>query len=488
MQKRWVIFALTVGPMLTFAMQFSMVSVALPELTRDLDAPIRWTGWVVTAFMIAQVVSMPVAGRLSERFGARNVFLVGFAIFSAASMVSALAPHISILILGRAVQGAAGGALFPSVMGLVGEAFGKDRARPIGLMGSVIPIGGIIGPTLGGLIVDTIGWRWTFAINLPIGVVVVALGLLYLRSGARRPTAGLDYQGMALLGASLTSLIYALTELGRPEPQYPLIGAAAAVVVVAGALFARRQLTATSPIVDLELLKMRPLIFTNALAFCMGTALFAVFSVLPLYVEERYEMGPAEAGALLTPRAMAMVASSAVGAMLLTRTGFRRPMVAGMFVMAFTLLVLSFGIDEPTVLGVQLSNFVWIGGIVALMGVSFGMTMPSMNNAALEVAPDRIPAITGLRGMFQSLGGSVGVSVILLVVSRSGSAAAGLEASFIGLAVVLVLSTLLVRGIPEIGEGEAAPSAPEPAGAPAGAGRGAAVEAGAPSRQPEAGG
>ncbi len=476
MPHRYAIFAITALAMLSFAMQFSMVSVALPELTRDLGAPIRWTGWVLTAFMVAQVVSMPVAGRLSERFGVRNVFIFGFALFSVASLISAAAPNITVLILGRAIQGAAGGALMPSAMGLIGEAFGQNRARPIGLMGSIVPMGGIIGPSLGGVIVDNLSWRWTFALNVPLGVVVVIVGLAFMRSGARRATGGVDLRGIVLLGLGLTALLYGLTELGQTAngPDFRVVGAAGAVTVVALALFIARQLSTPNPIVDMELLRKRELVFSNLLAFWLGVALFAVFALLPLYVQSGYGMTASESGALLTPRAIAMVGTAAVAAMLLTMTGYRKPLIIGMLLMASTLLLLSLGLEEPTLLGVSFSNFAWVTLVVTLLGISFGMTMPSLNNAALDVAPDRIPAITGLRGMFMSLGGTIGVSVILLIVSRADSAAAGLEASFVGLAVILVASTLLVPGIPEMvrgleqhGRPTPAPAASRPADEPA---------------------
>jgi len=463
--NRYLLFAITATATLAFAMQFSMVSVALPELTTDLDAPLRWTGWVVTVFLIGQVVSMPLAGRLAERYGARNLFIVGFIFFSLSSFGAAISPNVWVLIATRALQGAAGGVLLPAAMGMIGEAFKENRARPIGLLGSIAPIGGIIGPSLGGVIVDHLGWRWTFALNIPLGPLVLVAGLLFMPRGTTiRRSGSIDYAGIGLLGLTITSLVFALTELGRPsaETNYPLVGGAALVSVVSLGLLGLRLTRAAHPVIDLDLLRRHEFLFANLLSFFFGAALLSIFSLLPLYVQSRYGMNASEAGALVTPRAAAMVVAAMVASMALPLTGYRRPIVFGILLMSSSMVVLSFGIKDPTVLGISLSSFVWIGIVAALMGISFGIVTPSLNNASLDHAPDRIPAVNGLRGMFMNLGGVVGVSVVLLIVSHSSEPAVGLERSFVALAVLAAAATVLALGIPEIASRRTAREAPTP--------------------------
>ena len=155
-----------------------------------------------------------------------------------------------------------------------------------------------------------------------------------------------------------------------------------------------------------------------------------MFSMIPLYAQSGYGMTATETGALVTPRSIAMVSVSMLAALLLPYTGYRKPIIIRMLGTAAALFVISLGIEEPSIAGVQILNFVWLAFIVCCTGIAFGMLNPSLNNAALDLAPDRIPAIVGLRAMFMSLGGTVGISIILLVVSRSGSTAAGLETAF----------------------------------------------------------
>lgn len=131
-------------------MQFAMISVALPDVGDDLGAPLRWVGWVITAYTVMQAVSMPIAGKLSDELGRRTVFVGGVALFGVASLACALAPNIWILIAGRSVQGLAGGSLLPSAYGIVGDAFPERRTQALGLISSVFPIGSVLGPNLGG--------------------------------------------------------------------------------------------------------------------------------------------------------------------------------------------------------------------------------------------------------------------------------------------------------------------------------------------------
>ncbi|MCB9484176.1 MAG: MFS transporter, partial [Dehalococcoidia bacterium] len=145
-RRPYATFVLLSVSLLVYVMQFGMVSVALEDLIADLDAPIRWSGWVLTIFMVGQVVALSVSGRLADRSGPRNVFAVGFGLFAAASLVCGLAPNIYILILGRFIQGLGGGSLMPSGMAMVAEAFEEDRARAVGLYSSILPFGAVFGP------------------------------------------------------------------------------------------------------------------------------------------------------------------------------------------------------------------------------------------------------------------------------------------------------------------------------------------------------
>lgn len=469
--NRYAVFGIVSFALLTHAMQFSMVSVALPTINRDLDAPLRWSSWILTGFMIGQVVSMPIAGRLAERFGTRTILAAGIAAFAVSSLACALAGNVYFLIAARVLQGMAGGCLMPAGMGIIGETFVADRTRWIGLLGSTVPAGSVIAPSVGGLIVDHASWRWTFGMNVPLALLALGAILVFVpASEAPRRSRPFDVPGIAFLGLAATTFIFALTELGRRgvNPSPALVGGGFLLAFVAIVMLVRRELTAADPAIDVDLLRRREFLFANALALLFGAGVFGMFNVVPLYSQVGYGLTATESGALVTPRALAMVLTSMVAAALLPRTGYRRPIIAGMWGMAAIMILLSLGIRDPEIAGIRLSSFAWLTVLVALAGFAFGVMNPSLNNASLDLAPDRIPAVAGLRGMFMSLGGMVGVTLILLVAGRSQNPADGIQASFVGLAAVFALASVIAFGIPEmrkaheLKEGHALATAPPP--------------------------
>lgn len=451
LSNRHVLFGVVSLALLTSSMQFSMVSVAIPNLIDDLDAPLAWVGWVVTVYTVMQAVSMPIAGKLSDELGRRVVFLGGVALFGAASLVCAIAPNVWLLILGRAVQGLAGGSLLPSAYGIVGDAFPGSRAQALGLISSIFPIGSILGPNFGGLIVDSVGWRWTFALNVPLAAAVIGVGFLAMAPGTRRQSNRIDFVGAVLMAAAVISLVYALTELGQQErsPNPFAVVAGFVLAAAATASLLKYEQRTSSPIIDLALLRRREFAFVNTLNFFYGIAVFGVFSFIPLYASSAYGMSSGETGLLLTPRAVVMMLVSTVASILLPRTGYRKPIIGGLFVMAAGMVLLSLELHEATVLGVAVSEFTVLATVIAVAGLGLGLAGPAANNAAIELAPDRIAAITGMRGMFRSLGGAIGVAVIVLITSTASTTEHGLAMAFVGLSVVTVLTSLLVLGIPD---------------------------------------
>lgn len=446
-----LIFAVVSLALLISSMQFSMVSVALPALITDLDAPLRWVGWVVTVYTLMQAVSMPIAGKLSDELGRRLVFVGGIALFGVGSFACAIAPNIWLLIVGRAVQGLAGGSLLPSAYGIVGDAFPENRTQALGLISSVFPVGAILGPNLGGLIVDTIGWRWTFALNVPLVVLVIGMGMLLMPSSSRQGTKRIDFVGAVLMAAAVISLVYSLTELGAQDrdPVVWLVVAGFVIAVAATVVLLRYEGRCNAPILDLALLKRREFAFVNTLNFFYGVAVFGVFSFIPLFASSAYGMTSSETGLLLTPRALVMIVISSVASIMLPRTGYRKPIIGGLLIMAAGMVLLSLELHRVTLLGLALSEFTVLATVIAVAGVGLGLAGPAANNAAIELAPDRIAAITGMRGMFRSLGGAIGVAVIVLITSTASTTQHGLAMAFVGLSVLTVLTSLLVLGIPD---------------------------------------
>ena len=461
---RHLIFALLAFSQLVFIVQFGAVSVALQSLTVDLHAPLRWAGWVLTMFQLGQIIAMPVAGRLSERFGARRVLVGGLLVFAIASLGCALAPNVYVLIFFRLLQGASGGGLGPAGSSLLGEVYGAARLRAIGFYVSLGPLGSVLGPIAGGLLVDHGGWRWTFALNAAMGLVACVLCALMLPAGQRRAVQRMDTTGIALIATCVTALVFALTELGRrdAEPSIALVGASGLVFALSLVVLAWHERRVEVPVIDLDLLRRREFLCSNAISFCFGAAWVGMSSMVPLFVQTVYGMSAGESGAITAPRSVIMLASAAFWTWLMPRTGFRWPLIGGLLGYGAILALVGAGLHDVSVGGVAISTFWWSMITVGMGGFFFGVASPAMSNAALDLAPDRIAAVAGLRGMFSSLGSAIGVAVIVLIASRATEVGVGLQTGFIVIAVMIMLSVVFVFGVP------AAPAAiraakPEPA-------------------------
>ena len=451
--NRHIIFALLTLSLLTVVMQFTMVSVSVGELTKDLNAPLRWSSWVITIFSLGQVIAQPVAGRMTERLGAKLVFAGGLAVFGAASLVCAIAPNIYIMIIARFAQGIAGGGVIPAGSSIIGDVYGAGRARAIGFFASLIPFASVLGPTVGGLIVDTIGWRWTFGINGPLALIACIAGFIMLPAGRRLEGRHIDFLGVGLIAVAAGPLIYALTELGRrgQSPNYAIVAAATTVSIVALVILVLHERRTPVPVIDLDLVTRMEFMAANGLMFFFGLAWGSMTLLMPYYLQQAYGFSASEAGALLAPRSVAMMVSSTIFAYFLLRTGYRKPLAVGILSVACLIFLLAQGIHSPEILGVHISSFWWVLIVVVSLGSVFGISNPSMNNAGLDLAPDRIAALTGLRAMSQQLGATIGIAVAVMVASRADTQTAGLQLAFSIFAVMLACSTLLILRVPELG-------------------------------------
>ncbi|MCA9849758.1 MAG: MFS transporter [Dehalococcoidia bacterium] len=447
----YLTFVLLSASLLVYVMQFGMVSVALQDLIRDLSAPLRWSGWVLTIFMIGQVIALSVSGRLAERFGPRNVFAAGLGLFSLASLICATAPDIYVLIGGRLIQGLGGGSLMPSGTAMVAAAFPASRARAVGLYSSILPFGAVFGPTVGGLIVDAAGWRWTFLMNAPLGLIVMLAVLMVLPRGDRKPPQPIDVAGVIVLALAVASLILALTELGRtePGPDLALVAVSSGLSVLFWVLLAFHERRVHTPALDIALLARPDILASNATAFVVGMAWIGVFSMVPLYLQESYEMSASLTGALMAPRAAAMVGFSLLAALLLHRTRYRWPIALGLVGMGLSLGLLGLGLHDPSIGPVRLDSSWWLLAVILLAGASRGITNPSLNNTGMDALPDRVASIAGLRATFQSFGGTVGISVMVLLGARGSDLASGMQVGFLLDGALLIGALALVPLIPE---------------------------------------
>lgn len=442
--RRWLIFGVVSLALLMGSIDQTIVATALPRLQRDLHTTVNWSGWTITAYSLGAVLTLPVAGRIADLFGRKKVFLICVVIFTVSSLACGMANSIYVLVPLRAIQAIGGGAFMPSAAGIVSENFGKDRDRAIGMFTSIFPLGAIIGPVLGGILTQDWTWRAIFLINVPIGALLMILGLKILPASAPRIAKRPDFLGTALLGVLLISSMYGVTTLGSGKesvfsvpfllPEF--------IAVVFLVLLSKQMKGAQSPIIPIKLLKERNFAIMNVIALLYGGTTIGFGTLVPLYAHDRYGVHLFQAGTVLTGRAIGSVLVAGITSFMLRKIGYRIPMVVGFTLGAIGLELLSI---TPHVL----STFSWLAFGALIAGLGGGISAPATNNAILSFAPDEVASISGLRGMFRQIGGMVTISVTTAIVARSSNQGVALGHAFTVFAVlVLFVSIPLVFTVP----------------------------------------
>ncbi|MGE3270694.1 MAG: MFS transporter [Chloroflexota bacterium] len=454
MEQPWAFFGMAAFTVLMSAIDSTIVAVALPTLVHDLDTTLVWAAWMITAYALAQTVMLPLAGKLAEQFGQMRVFVGSVMLFTVGSLLCAVAPNIYVLIGCRILQAIGGGGFFPSATGIVAHLFPKTRSRMIGLFASIFPIGGILGPNLGGLVIEHFGWRLTFMINVPIGIIVT---LLLIRQALAPPEASpstsrkIDWLGTGLFALSILSVLVALTLLGNnptfiSSPVFWVLLVASCLLLF---LFVKQEQRAPEPILDLSLVTRAPFLVANVFNFLAGACFTGFFSFIPYYATVQYGMGPLESGAILTPRSLMMIAVSTTISFILPRIGYRRPMLAGMICVTGALSLLGVGFQEVRIGSLTLDPLIPLLLIMSLSGLGMGMLIPASNNANLDMLPQRAAVLSGIRGLFNNTGGVLGTALIVLWLALHEDKAAGLQNVFTTLGLIMLLTIPLAFLIPD---------------------------------------
>lgn len=431
----------------------TIVATGLPTLRHALHAQINWAAWTITAYQLGLVVSMPVAGRIADQFGRKRVFLVAAVLFTSASLACGLSDNIYLLIGLRVVQAAGGATFLPAASGMVVDAFGQDRTRALGMFSSIFPLGALAGPVLGGILIAAWSWRGIFLVNVPVGIVFTLLAAKFLPSS---PSKGgrPDIVGALMLGGTILGLMFGISSLGdrshtlvSPAFLLPILGG-----IACGWLFSRRMRTSDHPLIPLKLLRGRAFAAVNSINLVWGACAIGFGSLVPLFAEEHYGLAPLQAGTLLTARALGEIGLAALASLLLHRTGFRVPIAFGSLLIAGGLALIAV---PPPVFG----PYTWLAVSAALTGIGTGLSAPAANNASIDLSPNDIGAITGLRGSARQGGAIIGVALTTSIVARSAEQAVTLGHAFFVLAGLLAAVVPLVLLVPD---GKRIPRLPRP--------------------------
>lgn len=392
----------------------TIVNVALETLSRELDAPLSDVQWVSTGYLLALATVIPLTGWMSERFGARKVWLTSAVLFVLGSMLCGLAWNLPTLVAFRVVQGLGGGMLMPVGMILMAQAAGPARVgRLMSIIGIPMLLGPVLGPVIGGAIVEHLSWEWIFYVNVPIGIVGIAMGLRLLprvAAGPRPPR--LDVLGLLLLSPGAAVLVFGLSEVATEGTvTAPIAWVPMVIGVVLIAAFVVHALHAEHPLIDVRLFTSTAFSAAAATTFAVGAALFGALLLLPLYFQLARGQTPLDAGLLMAPQGIG-------AALVMPITGRLTDRIGGGKVAVFGLLMLMLGTLPFTQLDPDTPYSLLCGSLV-IRGIGLGATMmPAFAAAYATLEHDDVPRATSALNVIQRIGGSIGTALLAVVLHQ----------------------------------------------------------------------
>jgi EmrB/QacA subfamily drug resistance transporter len=389
-----------------FALDQTVVGTALPVIVTDLSGNELYT-WVVTIYLLTATISGPIYGRLSDLFGRRPIIIFAVSLFLVGSVLCGLSQEMWQLILFRGLQGLGGGAIFPVSLAVVADLYTPaERGKYLGLFGAVFGLSSLLGPAIGGIITDTVGWHWVFFVNVPIGLISLAI-IWRLLPAIRRPDAGrnIDYVGAAIFAVAITLFLIGLTNKQTGEWSDPAVGGLMLAGLAFGALFIWVESRAVDPIVPLALFRIRNFSVSVGAMFLAAFGFFGAIIFLPRWFQTVGGASATESGYSILPLLFGLIFSAIASGQIVARTGRYKVLMLG------SLLLLALGLFMLTNLTAETDRWVlslWMLITGLGVGPSFAVFTLVVQNS---VAAARIGVATGSLTFFQQIGGTIGLTL-----------------------------------------------------------------------------
>ena len=392
----------------------TIVSTALPTIVGELGGLEHLT-WVVIAYLLSSTVVAPIYGKLGDLYGRKIVLQAAIVIFLIGAMLSAFANSMTFLILARTVQGLGGGGLMVVAMTVVADVIPpRQRGRIQGIFGAVFGVATVVGPLLGGFIVEHLSWQWIFIINLPLGLVTLGVISFALQPKVTRVAHKIDYMGFALLTAALSAFVLATSLGGNTFPWFSVqVIGLVAFSIVALIAFVWVEARAAEPVLPLQLFGNNTFVITNAVGFLVGMAMFGSITFLPLFLQVAKGVSPTNSAFQLLPMMVGLIGASTLSGFIMSRTGRYKllPLLASAVLFAGLLLL---GMMDLTTPDWQIAIYMFIVGVGIGPINSVGVT--ATQNA---VPRELVGVATAGTTLFRQIGGSIGVSVFGAIFSSN---------------------------------------------------------------------
>lgn len=405
---RWIILGTVIFGTFLGRLDQTIVNLALPKMIQDFDISISAAGWIATAYIIANAVFVPVWGKLGDTLGRKKIYILGFSIFIVGSVLAGLAWDLGSMLVFRVIQAIAGSADYPTAMAIIAVTFpaGRSRAQALGIWSSSFAAAAIFGPLLGGPLIDHFGWRSIFFINLPLGLVGIAMALLFIHESASPPSVKqkFDWWGATSLGIALSFLVLVLDK-GLEWGWFSVASCLAyAGIVVFGALFLFIERRHPDPVVDLKFFKLP--VFVNVLInnFIVFMALMGSVFLIPIFAQTFLGYNATQSGYLFIPMAIALMIAAPIGGSLTGRISARFIIMGSTLAAAFGIYLFSWVDIRSTAIDIMVP--------LGVMAFSLGFGMSQRTNVIASVVPDReIGVASSILALVRNIAGAFGISV-----------------------------------------------------------------------------
>ena len=396
------------------ALDQTVVSTAAPRILADLKG-FNLLSWMFTSYMLTSTIVIPLVGKLGDLFGRKLFLMAGVLIFMIASAACGAAPSMGAFIAFRFAQGLGGGMIFASVFATLGDMFSPaDRGKYIGFFTGTFSLASILGPTLGGLITDSLSWRWIFYLNIPVGLIAIPAIYMNLPAKAKGVKVKIDFLGAALLSGASVAFLMAMVwagdkySWGSPEIIGLLVTAA---VLTAAFIFQERR--HPEPILPLHLFRNQVFLLSNLVVFTFGLGVFGAFQYLGLFVQTALGASATASGIVTTPQSAGVLITSILGGQLISRTGkYKRQTVIGTLLIAAAMALLRMvDADIPKV---------QIAAYMVVLGLGFGLVLPTMSLIVQNaVSPQYIGVASSSSQFFRQIGSVMGIAIFGVVLAHT---------------------------------------------------------------------
>jgi EmrB/QacA subfamily drug resistance transporter len=414
----WVVCCVVILGMIMSILDTTIVNVALNTLSKDLHSPLAQVQWVITGYLLALAAVIPVTGWAARRFGAKQVYMTSLVLFTAGSALCGLANSVTSLVIFRILQGAGGGMIMPVAMMIMAQVAGPQRmGRVMGFVSMPAMIAPILGPVVGGLILENLHWSWIFFVNVPIGLVAFVLGWRLLPRTDSGVAGRLDLLGLAMLPTGCAAVIYGISELGSGAA----LGSAEVIAptlagIVLIVLFCFHALRIERPLLDIRLYVNRVFAGAAFVNFGLGAALFGAMILVPLYYQEVRGESVINTGLLTGPQGIGALIAMPLASRLAQRFSGGRVAFCGILLLCVSTLPFTFIGADTSILAISL--------VLVVRGLSIGLCfMPAMSAAFSAMRPEQISDATPQLTVLQRTGGAIGTAVLAVVLQRAGAGA-----------------------------------------------------------------